>query len=134
MDLIGKPRGKSMVWIYFGFKADERGRPLNADEAICRLCRKIVLAKGNTTNLRSHLKRRHPVEFLASLAPSTSGTLSEAQGNVDHPSAFSAFKTSHATHKKRTMTLIALKLSRKVSGPQRPIVMMRSVVLIYLFL
>ncbi|XP_037546373.1 uncharacterized protein LOC119423034 [Nematolebias whitei] len=79
MDLIGKPRGKSMVWIYFGFKADERGRPLNADEAICRLCRKIVLAKGNTTNLRSHLKRRHPVEFLASLAPSTSGALSEAQ-------------------------------------------------------
>ncbi|XP_017287978.1 uncharacterized protein LOC108245514 isoform X2 [Kryptolebias marmoratus] len=79
MDLIGKPRGKSMVWIYFGFKADERGRPLNADEAICRLCRKIVLAKGNTTNLRSHLRRRHPAEFFASLAPTTSGALSEAQ-------------------------------------------------------
>lgn len=95
MDLIGKPRGKSMVWIYFGFKADERGRPLNSDEAICRLCRKIVLAKGNTTNLRSHLKRRHPVEFLTSLAPSTSGALSEAQGNADQPSAVSSFKTLH---------------------------------------
>lgn len=110
-----------MVWIYFGFKADERGRPLNSDEAICRLCRKIVLAKGNTTNLRSHLKRRHPVEFLASLAPSTSGALSEAQGNVDHIE-----NLLHAARKKRTLTQIALKVQRILSGPQRPNLMMRS--------
>uniref|UniRef100_A0AAV2LII1 BED-type domain-containing protein n=1 Tax=Knipowitschia caucasica TaxID=637954 RepID=A0AAV2LII1_KNICA len=63
MDLIGKPRSKSVVWMYFGFRADENGFPLRSDEVICRLCRKIVLAKGgNTTNLRSHLKRRHRAE------------------------------------------------------------------------
>ncbi|XP_029931992.1 uncharacterized protein LOC115376433 isoform X2 [Myripristis murdjan] len=64
MDLISKPRSKSTVWMYFGLKADERGQPLNSGEAICRLCRKIVLAKGgNTTNLRSHLRRRHRADF-----------------------------------------------------------------------
>uniref|UniRef100_A0A8C6T0A1 BED-type domain-containing protein n=1 Tax=Neogobius melanostomus TaxID=47308 RepID=A0A8C6T0A1_9GOBI len=64
MDLIGKPRSKSVVWMYFGFRADENGFPLRSDEVICRLCRKIVLAKGgNTTNLRSHLKRRHRAEI-----------------------------------------------------------------------
>uniref|UniRef100_A0A1A8BZ37 SET domain-containing protein n=1 Tax=Nothobranchius kadleci TaxID=1051664 RepID=A0A1A8BZ37_NOTKA len=83
MDLIGKPRGKSLVWLYFGFKADEMGRPQNVEEAVCRLCRKIVLAKGNTTNLRSHLKRRHPVEFYASLM--TSGPQLEHQAlDISH--------------------------------------------------
>ncbi|XP_072240295.1 E3 SUMO-protein ligase ZBED1-like isoform X2 [Leuresthes tenuis] len=80
MDLISKPRGKSMVWLYFGFKGDEKGRPLNCDEAICRLCRKIVIAKGNTTNLRSHLRRRHPADFYESIASSTPGALLETQG------------------------------------------------------
>lgn len=64
MDLICKPKGKSIVWMYFGLKADEKGQPLNSNEAICRLCRKVVLSKGgNTTNLRSHLRRRHRAEF-----------------------------------------------------------------------
>uniref|UniRef100_A0A3P8W7J8 BED-type domain-containing protein n=1 Tax=Cynoglossus semilaevis TaxID=244447 RepID=A0A3P8W7J8_CYNSE len=59
-----KPRSKSSVWLYFGFKGDKNGQPLNPDEAICRLCRKIVLVKsGNTTNLRSHLTRRHRADF-----------------------------------------------------------------------
>ncbi|XP_026159025.1 uncharacterized protein LOC113128158 isoform X2 [Mastacembelus armatus] len=30
MDLISKPRSKSIVWLYFGLKADERGQPLNS--------------------------------------------------------------------------------------------------------
>ncbi|XP_034044019.1 uncharacterized protein LOC117526108 [Thalassophryne amazonica] len=81
MDLISKPRGKSIVWLYFGLKADENGRPLNSGEAICRLCRKIVLAKGgNTTNLRSHLRRRHRADFFESASSTTSGALFEPQG------------------------------------------------------
>ncbi|XP_029360102.1 uncharacterized protein LOC115044903 isoform X2 [Echeneis naucrates] len=81
MDLVSKPRGKSIVWMYFGLKADEKGQPLNSGEAICRLCRKIVLAKGgNTTNLRSHLKRRHRADFYESTSSTTSAALFEASG------------------------------------------------------
>lgn len=61
--------------MYFGLKADEKGQPLRTDEAICRLCRKIVLAKGgNTTNLRSHLKRRHRADFIEQSLSSPLGT------------------------------------------------------------
>ncbi|KAM3623752.1 uncharacterized protein V6R79_015174 [Siganus canaliculatus] len=81
MDLINKPRSKSAVWIYFGLKADKNGQPVNCDEAVCRLCRKIVLAKGgNTTNLRSHLRRRHRADFYEATSSTASGALFEAQG------------------------------------------------------
>ncbi|XP_071373631.1 E3 SUMO-protein ligase ZBED1-like isoform X1 [Centroberyx affinis] len=67
--------------MYFGLKADERGQPLNTGEAICRLCRKIVLAKGgNTTNLRSHLKRRHRADFYETASCTLSGNFFENQG------------------------------------------------------
>lgn len=83
MDLVCKPRSKSIVWLYFGLKADDKGQPLNSGEAICRLCRKIVLAKGgNTTNLRSHLQRRHRADFLETTSSTTSGALSDTQGDM----------------------------------------------------
>lgn len=82
MDLVIKPRAKSFVWLYFGYKAGENGRPLNPDEVVCRLCRKIVCAKGNTTNLRSHLRRRHPAEFNESIGSTTAGSFLEHQGNI----------------------------------------------------
>ncbi|KAF7663158.1 hypothetical protein LDENG_00216870 [Lucifuga dentata] len=90
MDLIAKPRSKSSVWLYFGLKADEKGRPLNSGEVICRLCRKVVLAKGgNTTNLRSHLKRRHRADFLDTTPSTTSGAFFETQGvDFNHEELF----------------------------------------------
>ncbi|XP_023150324.2 uncharacterized protein LOC111585152 isoform X1 [Amphiprion ocellaris] len=90
MDLIAKPRSKSMVWLYFGLKADDKGQPLNSREAVCRLCRKIVLAKGgNTTNLRSHLRRRHRADFFETTSSATSGALFEAQGlDLNHEEFF----------------------------------------------
>ncbi|KAM4604202.1 E3 SUMO-protein ligase ZBED1-like isoform 2-T2 [Polymixia lowei] len=81
MDLISKPRSKSSIWMYFGLKADAKGQPFNTDEIICRLCRKVVLAKGgNTTNLRSHLKRRHRADFSEPASSSCPGTVSVSQG------------------------------------------------------
>lgn len=69
MSVIAKSRGKSLVWMYFGLKADAKGRPLNNGQCVCRLCRQIVMAKnGNTTNLRSHLRRRHRAKFSSSSA------------------------------------------------------------------
>lgn len=90
MDLICKPRSKSIVWLYFGLKADEKGQPLNSGEAVCRLCRKIVLAKGgNTTNLRSHLRRRHRADLFETTSTPTTAALFEAQGDLPPNSALS---------------------------------------------
>ena len=64
--LVSKSRCmKWAVWIYFGFEADEEGRPKVQDAVICRLCKKSVSAKGgNTSNLLSHLKVHLPQRHL----------------------------------------------------------------------
>ena len=58
-------RYRRPVWIYFGFEADEEGRPKVQDAVIGRLCKKSVSAKGgNTSNLLSHLKVHLPQRHL----------------------------------------------------------------------
>ncbi|XP_029018819.1 uncharacterized protein LOC114862522 isoform X3 [Betta splendens] len=80
MDLVSKPGGKSIVWVSFGFKADENGQPLNPGQAVCRLCRKTILSKGgSTTNLRNHLKVRHRVDLLEASSSTTPESLYETQ-------------------------------------------------------
>ncbi len=65
MDLVSKPQSSAPVWEHFGFKPNERGEPINVNEPVCRLCLKTVATKrGNTTNLKSHLKHNHPTQFL----------------------------------------------------------------------
>ena len=47
---------KSIIWKYFGFEADERGKPRKTDRPICRLCQTEISAKdGNTTNLYMYI-------------------------------------------------------------------------------
>ena len=36
--LVAKPRSTSIVWKYFGFEADDKGKPQKTDRPICRLC------------------------------------------------------------------------------------------------
>ena len=61
--LVKKRNTSSVVWEYFGLKASQNGT-LVASEThlpVCRLCGKSVPAKGgNTTNLLTHLRDRHP--------------------------------------------------------------------------
>ena len=58
-ELVAKEGTTSHVWTFFGLNKEEGG----SDKAICRLCRKSVLARGgNTSNLVSHLKNHHPKE------------------------------------------------------------------------
>ena len=58
--LVAKPRSTSIIWKYFGFEADERGKPRKTHRPICRLCQTEISAKdGNTTNLYSHLETYH---------------------------------------------------------------------------
>ncbi|XP_031677083.1 uncharacterized protein LOC116372120 isoform X2 [Oncorhynchus kisutch] len=73
MDLVSKPKVKSAIWVHFGFKPNEKGEPQNIDEAVCRLCRRIVFVKGgNTSNLRHHLRLRHP-DIFSEFISATSG-------------------------------------------------------------
>lgn len=61
--LVKKPNSKSIVWNYFGLKADEHDIPLREEEdrPVCRTCKKAVPAKGgNTSNLLTHLRDHHP--------------------------------------------------------------------------
>ncbi len=64
MDLVSKPQSSAPLWEHFGFKPNERGETINVNEPVCRLCLKTVATKrGNTTNLKSHLKHNHPTQF-----------------------------------------------------------------------
>ncbi len=54
MDLVGKPNVTSPIWKHFGFVPNEKGEPINLDEAICRLCgKKLSVKRANTSNLQS---------------------------------------------------------------------------------
>jgi len=54
IELIPKKNTKALVWKYFGFEADENGRPRLTKTLKCRLCYHTITAKdSNTTNLHS---------------------------------------------------------------------------------
>ena len=59
--LVSKSGTKSVVWDYFSLELGTDGKPVDDGSAICRSCRKQVLAKhGNTSNLLAHLRTSHP--------------------------------------------------------------------------
>ena len=48
----------------FGFLIDNDGTvKVTPDEAICELCNKRIKRSNNTTNLLTHLKRHHSIEY-----------------------------------------------------------------------
>ena len=60
-EVASKSGTKSLVWDYFGLQLDADGKPVDDGSAVCRSCRKRVLAKhGNTSNLLAHLRTNHP--------------------------------------------------------------------------
>ncbi|XP_051990723.1 E3 SUMO-protein ligase ZBED1-like isoform X2 [Xyrauchen texanus] len=50
---------KADVWVHFGFKNKLGSIELDKTNAICKLCHAAIKYSGNTTNLRTHLVRRH---------------------------------------------------------------------------
>ena len=67
-ELVSKEKVISLVWNYVGFEANEDGKSINTEKAICHIasgCRKKpVLAKGgNISNLLTHLQRHHPKHY-----------------------------------------------------------------------
>ena len=71
--LVSKKKTTSFVWKYFGFETDGNGRPLRLNAPKCRLCQATVAAKdSNTSNLYSHLRNKHPEEFVIAQRASSS--------------------------------------------------------------
>ena len=65
IQLVANRKTIAPVWKHFGFEADEKGKPRSPDHSKCRVCQQEVAAKdGNTSNLYSHLKNRHPDLYL----------------------------------------------------------------------
>ena len=59
--LVKNDSGKSPVWQYFGFYKSSSG-VIQREKAVCRLCHSELSYSGNTTNLRTHIERHHPIE------------------------------------------------------------------------
>lgn len=62
--LLPKKGAKSAIWHYFCLPGDENFKVVTDDIVICKECRRPVASKGgSTSNLRSHLRLHHPVQF-----------------------------------------------------------------------
>lgn len=72
----------SVLWNYFN-KLENGGK--------CKLCNAEVKTCGNTTNLKQHLKRKHPYFNLSSISgksfksSDTHGHELEVEENIDDP-------------------------------------------------
>lgn len=76
---------KSNVWHYFGFF--KREGELDKTHVICKQCRMAIKYAGNTTNLATHMKRRHGVDTSAAAPPSSP---SDSTETPDTPSGSKA--------------------------------------------
>ena len=55
-ELVSKPGAKkSPVWEYFGFEADDKGKPVKEDRPICKKCSRTVATKSGNTYVQSSL-------------------------------------------------------------------------------
>ncbi len=62
--LVDKEHSRSAIWKYFGYEANEHGKPKDISKPICKSCYRVVLTKGaNTSNIAKHLKDRLYKEF-----------------------------------------------------------------------
>lgn len=53
---------KSAVWKHFGFYDTGDGRTLDKSKAVCKTCLVAIKYLGNTTNLKNHVTKRHPLQ------------------------------------------------------------------------
>ena len=51
------------MWRFYHFEVDENGDYIDRQRALCKLCGHVTKYSGNTTNMASHLDKRHPFEF-----------------------------------------------------------------------
>ena len=58
--LVDKSGTKLLIWKHFGLISDQKGKGVQPENPVCRICHNRVQAKtGNTSNLLSHLRKKH---------------------------------------------------------------------------
>lgn len=76
---------KSVLWNFYD---------KSTDGGVCKLCKQNVKTSGNTTNLKNHIKRKHPsinVDKMSKMPRhsismhSTTTSIHETDKNVDDP-------------------------------------------------
>ncbi len=119
MDLVSKPQSSAPVWEHFDFKPNERGEPINVNEPVCRLCLKTVATKrGNTTNLKSHLKHNHPTQFFNLATTTAAGAGEGSSRQLSVTDAFSRqCKYKRDSAKWRTLTESVIRYIAKEMQP-----------------
>ncbi|KAI7792413.1 putative zinc finger BED domain-containing protein 1-like [Triplophysa rosa] len=95
MELVGKKNVTSPIWQYFGFKSDEKSKPIDVTQAICRICMKVVPVKeSQTTNLFVHLRANHPAEAAKMVPRETASANPAVSKDPGQPSILGAFAKS----------------------------------------
>ncbi|XP_020283306.1 zinc finger BED domain-containing protein 4-like [Pseudomyrmex gracilis] len=90
---------KSIYWKFF----DKSG-----DMATCRICNKILKTSGNTTNLKSHMKKNHPkIESNTIISRNKENEQQENQTKNSDNSEIS--ESSESKRKKARITTLAIK-------------------------
>jgi len=71
---------KSALWNFYD---------KSTDGGICKLCKCAVKTSGNITNLKNHIKRKHPSVNIDSMSKvarnSMSSSIDVSEANVDEP-------------------------------------------------
>lgn len=49
-------------WYFFGFEPDPTGRPLDRNNAVCKVCGEHVGCGGGTADLQNHLTNKHHIK------------------------------------------------------------------------
>ena len=98
---VPKACNKSKVWQNFGF-AKKDGK-LDKTHAICKICRAAIKYTGSTTNLGTHLKRRHG-ETSASSSDSSMATVA-ASTSTPAQSISTFFHAPLATNSARSKAI-----------------------------
>ena len=58
-EIVPYRKSKSPVWANFGF-VKYPGKAVSTTHYACKICREVFPYSGNTTNLHSHIARKHP--------------------------------------------------------------------------
>lgn len=58
--LLKPTNSRSPIWDYMGFPANDKHEILMKNKVVCSLCSEAIAYSKNTTNLHSHLAKKHP--------------------------------------------------------------------------
>ena len=103
MDLVAKKKAFLPVWAYLEFEPNSDRSKVNETVPVCRPCKATVSAKlGNTSNLLSQLKHKHPQQYLDIQSASMLKSVSKADTSCRQ----ATIQKSHKNSQPYSQTLV----------------------------